>query len=49
MRLGREVYKGVLLVAKKRGTHTTSNDVDTDTKGNEETRLELSYSQSQNH
>ncbi len=47
--LGRKVHRGVLLVAKKGRTHTTSDDVDTDTKGNEEARLESSYNQSQSH
>ena len=40
MSFGRKVHRGVLLVAKKGRTHTTSDDVDTDTKGNEEARLE---------
>ena len=39
MRFGRKVHRGVLLVAKKYPTHTTSDDIDTDTKGNEEARL----------
>ena len=32
-------YRGDSLVAEKGRTHTTSNDVDTDTQGNEEARL----------
>ena len=40
---GRKVHRGNLLVAKKGPTHATSDDVDTDTKGNEEARLESSY------
>ena len=43
------MHRGVLLVAKKGPTHTTNDDVDTDTKGNEEARLELSCNQSQSH
>ena len=47
MRFRRKGYRGVLLVAKKGCTHTTSDDVNTDTKGDEEARLELSHNQSQ--
>lgn len=49
MRLRRGVYRGDLLVAKKGRTHTTSDDVDTDTKGNEEARLGSRYNQSRNY
>ena len=42
MRFGRKVHRGDLLVAKKGPTHTTNDDVDNDTKWNEEAGLESS-------
>ena len=49
MRFGRKVHRGDLLVAKKGPTHATNDHVDSDTKGNEEARLESSYNQAQSH
>lgn len=49
MRRGRGNYGGDLLVAEEGRTHTTSDDVDTNTQGNEEARLDSKINQSRNY